>query len=139
MKLLLIILTTVFIPSNLVLDQCGQDDDPSLNRYEVDYFNYMFLDQREDFDFGHKRVAFFTGSLGTTLSSKSEYFNDLGTDNSQQTLEKHQSHAETTRLLILTSEEKQQINYDIILISGSKILITDNLKSRIIETLKNDH
>lgn len=56
------------------LDSMGVDKSATLNQYEADYFNAKYKDQRKDFDFNNKKIAFFKGSSGGVLSDKADYF-----------------------------------------------------------------
>src|SRR5688572_18317985 len=59
------------------VDSLGLDNNPRLNKYEADYFNNQFKDQRNNFDFADKKVAFVTGSSAGRHLTKTEYFNEL--------------------------------------------------------------
>lgn len=56
------------------LDSTGIDNENSLNKYEVEYFNVKFQKERGDFNFTNKKIAFFTGSGGSTCVDKKNYF-----------------------------------------------------------------
>ena len=55
-------------------DKVETDDNLLLNEIESTYLNRIFEATRKDFDFTNKKVAFLTGSLGKTMSSKEHYF-----------------------------------------------------------------
>lgn len=56
------------------LDSMGIENNYILNKYEIEYFNAKFEKKRGDFDFSNKKVAFFTGSNGSTLHNSKDYF-----------------------------------------------------------------
>ncbi len=119
------------------VQKCGLDDDPNLNDTEAKYFNEVFKDKRGDFDFSEKRIAFYRGSAGTTLSSKSNYFYRFKNGNSERE-DVHAWQAGGTQLLILTNEEKELSGgYDAILVSWSKIRKEGKSRNRLVKKLKN--
>jgi hypothetical protein len=69
------------IPKEILehLDDMGINGFPLLNSYESEYFNFIFMDSLNIFDFYGKSVGFITGSSGKTLSNKKQYF-DLEKD-----------------------------------------------------------
>jgi len=79
------------IPEELInnFDKMGVDDDSYLNKFESDYFNFIFQDARGDFDFTGKKIGFVTGNE-KSIVSKQDYFNieksrkEIGYDRSQQ-------------------------------------------------------
>lgn len=57
------------------LDNCGLDNNPTLNADEAGYFNSRFRETKGNFNFLNKRVIFITGESGSVFGSKREYFN----------------------------------------------------------------
>lgn len=62
--------------ANLIehMDELGKDESPILNETEGTYLNLLLRERRGEFDFIGKKVAFLTGSSGTTKSDKTDYF-----------------------------------------------------------------
>jgi hypothetical protein len=52
----------------------GLDDNPILNQQEAQLLDSLLHGQPEKVDFANKRLAFITGSSGSVLLSKSEFF-----------------------------------------------------------------
>ncbi|NMM48902.1 hypothetical protein [Marinigracilibium pacificum] len=119
------------------VDKCGLEDNAHLNSYEAKYFNEVFKDRKGEFDFSRKVIAFFTGSSGTTMSVKSNYFKSLkNSNNSDKDVHAWQAHG--TQLLILSSEEKNLSGgYDAILVSRSKLLKQGKSRTKLVKRLKN--
>lgn len=55
-------------------DSLGVDDNPIPNKSEVELLNSLLNETRADFNFADKKVAFITGSSGSKIVSKSDYF-----------------------------------------------------------------
>lgn len=119
------------------VEKCGLDNKATVNNYEAKYFNEVFKDRREEFDFSEKVIAFYTGSSGTTMSTKSNYFNGLkNRDRGGKEIHAWQSNG--TQLLILTDKEKKLSGgYDAILVSWSKHLKQGKSREKLIKKLKN--
>lgn len=64
------------IPWNILLriDEMGTNEESMLNQLEGDFFNIILGLDKEQFDMRHKRVIFFTGSLGRVPSTKKQFF-----------------------------------------------------------------
>ncbi|MGQ7869397.1 hypothetical protein [Sunxiuqinia sp. sy24] len=129
----LIILSTLFLVFGSYaqsLDSLGIDNRPILNNYEVKLLNSLLEEQRDTFDFKNKKVAFITGSSGTKIISKSEYFNNsvipwIEKDSSPQ-----------ISMYQLTYEEKSKSGgYDILVLSWEK-LFTDKRRKKTVEILE---
>lgn len=115
--------------------KCGLDNNPALNEFEGKYFNEAFLEKRHDFDFSGKKVAVFTGSSGTVLSTKSYYFHPFHIQENQD-LDDHAYRARGTQVLVLTEEEKELSGgYDVILVVWSKIQKEGKSRARLIKQL----
>lgn len=109
------------------LDDCGKDNEPALNNAESSYLNAVFADLKRPYDFSQKKVVFFTGSSGKTISSKQVYFSS----------EKRKVGAHTSlnggQLLIFNeTEQKQSGGYDAVIVFWSKVPPT---KKRLIKLL----
>lgn len=111
------------------VDSLGRDNNPRLNKYEADYFNSEFKDQRKDFDFTDKKVAFITGSAANKLWTKTEYFEEL-----KERLKVNSGI--TDWAIFLTPDERAKSgDYDVIVASWVKLL-TDKRRKQIISELK---
>lgn len=120
------------------VEKCGLDDSAQLNQFEAGYFNEVFKEEKADFDFSGKVVAFYTGSSGTTASTKSNYFKVLSRSEEREDQSIHEWQAGGTQLLILTHAEKEASGgYDAILISWSKLLKEGKSREKLINELKN--
>jgi hypothetical protein len=64
------------IPKNILVHfpAMGVENCSSLNKYESAYFNILFKNSKNDFDFNDKKIGFITGSNASTISDKSAYF-----------------------------------------------------------------
>lgn len=103
------------------LDKMGVYNSPLLKCYESAYFNVIFKQSRNDFDFTNKKVGFITGSNGKTKSSKKEYF----------ALEKDRFNRNTTTnggtLYIFNATQKAESGgYDAVIVYWSKVLVPAN-------------
>lgn len=136
---ILLAVTTGLLSQTDEWEKCGLNDSSQLNKYEAEYFNEVFKNERADFDFSEKKIAYYTGSLGTTPSAKSAYFNALQRTNTETDETVHAWQANGTQLLILTDEEKALSGgYDAILVSWSKLLKEGKSRAQLVENLKNE-
>lgn len=95
----------------------GLDHSPFLNNYESEYFNAVFKNNREDFDFTGKQVAFITGSNAGTMSNKQSYFDD------ERKRFEGKSSMVSSHLYVFNAEEKKQSGgYDAVIVYWSKVL-----------------
>lgn len=111
------------------VDSLGLDNNPRLNKVEADYFNNEFKDQRNNFDFVDKKVAFITGSSAGKHLTKTEYFNEVKS-------RLKGNYGMTHSAIFLTHEEKiKSGGYDVVIASWVKLL-TDKRRRQIISELK---
>lgn len=111
------------------VDSLGLDNNPRLNDYEADYLNKEFKDQRNNFDFQGKKVAFITGSNGGKLVTKTDYFNEVKSrlkDNYEIT---------DSPIFLTEDEKKESGGYEVIVTYWVKVL-TPNRRKQIISELK---
>ena len=140
MKILISLIIILFQANMLFrqiseLEKCGLDNNAMLNSYEAAYFNDVFKERKEDFNFSGKVIAFYTGSSGTTMSTKSRYFNSVKNSNQKDV---HAWQAGGTQLLILDNEEKNLSGgYDAILVLWSKLPKRGKSRTRLVKRLKN--
>lgn len=136
MKITIIILTLLThfcFGQEVKIDSCGIDDSPTLNEYEVQYFNEALEDQRKrsDFNFQNKKIGFAYGNFGKELISKKQYFDQWGRENYNN------GHGVVDLLLVLTAEEKLKSGgYDAVIVSWSKIGVYRKHRDRLIKNLK---
>ncbi|MCI5058422.1 MAG: hypothetical protein MRY83_20085 [Flavobacteriales bacterium] len=118
------------------VSKCGLNDEAHLNSFEVMYFNQVFDSKRKDFSFENKKIGYFTGSSGTTKSSKLEYFAALKTGNNGDR-DLHTWQAKGTQLLVLDHQEKELSGgYDAILVSWSKFSKEGKSRMKLVKDLK---
>ncbi len=131
MKIIRILILLV-ISSNIFgqnLSKCGIDNNPKLTQLESQYLNIYLNEKRNGFDFNDKKVIFITGSNGSQIGTKKEYFDDIKKWN-----EKNSKIA--TGIVILTNEQKLESGgYDIILTYWVKVL-TEKRKKKILAEIK---
>ena len=53
-------------------DSLGLDNNPRLTKYEAEYFNNEFKDQRNGFNFTDRKVGYITGSSAGKHLTKSD-------------------------------------------------------------------
>lgn len=97
------------------LAECGKDHDPKLTSNEAIFLNEYLKSQLRGFDFKDKSIVFATGSDGSKLSSKSDYFNDV-----RKWKEKYNSRI-STRLHILQEKDKLKYGYDALVSYWTKV------------------
>jgi hypothetical protein len=112
-------------------ENCGIDNRPELTDTEVIFFSqYLKIPaQKSGFDFKNKKILFVTGSNGSTLGSKIEYFNDV-----REWKEKHNDKIATS-LIILNDSEKSEYGYDAIVTYWVKVY--NPKRKRVLEQTKN--
>lgn len=107
----------------------GSDNNLMLNEQETEYLNTALHDSRESFDFKDKKIVFITGSAGSTVLSKQEFF--------LKYVKPYMDEGKTPQISLvpLLPAEKQLSNgYDAIVTIWVKFL-SDKQKKRIIEQL----
>ena len=117
----------------LVIDSCGVNSNPSLNKFEAQYFNQTCQKQRNGscFDFSNKTIGFAFGNFGNELVTKAEYFERWGKDYYKRNSDV------VNQLIVLTDEEKKHSGgYDAIVVSWSKFVISQRSKEKLIKKLK---
>lgn len=114
---------------DIIIDSCGINDLPILNQSEINYFQKAFeINQIQNFmDLTDKRILFQSNNYGIIHRSKSEFFNH---DCKPWFTHNDYPHLQ---LIILTADEKIEIkNYDAIIISWSKIPVSDRNRKKFI-------
>jgi len=129
----ILIIFLVLIYSNLfsqLLDSCGVDDSPILNKYESEFLNYYFKDIGGTFNFINKKIVFITGSSGSKISNKIEYFDSI------RKWQNDYNSKITTSVIQFTPEQKEESGgYDAIVTYWVKLLLPSR-KQEIINILK---
>jgi hypothetical protein len=109
------------------LYQLGLDSNPILTVFESDYFNKS---NKENYDFTHTKLGFFSGSGGSSLDTKKEYFDRI------KNRFENCLHATQDYIIKLTQEEKAASGgFDYIIFSWLKI-VPKHIDKRI-QKLKN--
>lgn len=101
-------------------DSLGVNDSPFLNMAELNLLNAQLANQRKEFDFTGKRVAFISGKNGSEIISKSSYFGNR----------------RRTGMMILSMEEKIQSGGFDALVFNSVILFTKRQKRKTLQKLR---
>jgi len=97
-------------------DSIGIDDDPILNKYELELMNSLLYETRKEFNFNDKKVAFVTGNMGGKIVSKSEYF-----QNSVIPWIQNDSELQIYMLALTDDEKLKSGGYDVLVLSWVKI------------------
>jgi hypothetical protein len=100
-----------------------------LSTQEAELLNSLLENSRDTFDFHGKKVAFITGSAGSRVLSKAEYFNTC--------VNPWLADGKTPQIFMvkLTGEEKSKSGgYDAFVLSWVKVF-TDKRKKKVIEQL----
>ncbi|GAB3823788.1 hypothetical protein [Hymenobacter jeollabukensis] len=108
----------------------GANDNPVLTAPEVRFLDSLLRDQRQEFTFAEKRIAFSSGSGGTVIESKSRAFQHIlpWTTKGQQP---------AVRLVPLTAAEKQASGgYDALVVTWAKVF-DEKRKQRVLRALGN--
>jgi hypothetical protein len=111
-------------------EDCGIDDKPELTDKEAVFFSQYLKTpaQKNGFDFKNKKILFVTGSNGSTLGSKIEYFKDV-----REWKEKYNDKIATS-LIVLDDFEKSQYGYDAIVTYWVKVY--NPKRKRVLEQTK---
>ena len=106
------------------LDKMGIDSFPLLNKYESEYFNFLYKDFREDFNFTEKKIGFLHD---LSPSDKKEYFD--------QEKERFKQGVTTNNGKLYVFDEKQKEisgGYDAAIVYWCKMIISkDELTKRL--------
>ena len=111
------------------LSELGIDNNPKLTQAESEFLNeYMNEKQRKGFDLTEKKVIFIKGPGGSTIGSKSEYFNHIRMYNEN-------GNKIATWIVELNEKERLESGYDVIVTYWVKLL-TKRRKRIIINEIK---
>jgi hypothetical protein len=112
-------------------ENCGTDNNPGLTKIEAAFLNEYLKGPAnlKEFDFDDKRIVFATGSNGSTLGSKIDYFEDVREW-------KENYHAKVaTSLIVLNENDRSKYGYDAVIAYWVKVLAPKSTK-RILEKTK---
>ena len=110
------------------LEYCGQDNNTTLNSYEAIFLN-NYIANIDNFDFNNRKILFVTGSGGSIISSKTDYFNNI-----KEWQEKYNTKVQTT-LNTLSKEEHEEYGYDAIILYWVKVF-SPKTKNKVLERSK---
>jgi|GEM_PF-1894442 len=103
-------------------DNIGQNADAALNSFEAEFFNDLLKEQRGDFDFTSKKVAFMDNEK---IIDKKQYYNTW------------LSREVFTDLVILDEKEKQEVgDFDALLVSSESEIMTGSRKKSVSRFVK---
>lgn len=130
----------IFIITFLVaLNNCCYAQDKThgvsalLNKEESAYLNNALQNNRGDFNFENKQVAFIVGSSGNTIVTKKEYFEKYAKPSDDRRV------ASNRFMVLLTKEEKAASGgYDALVFTWMKVAFSNKQKQKIIERLKEE-
>ncbi len=111
------------------LSECGLDNNPVLTQVESEYLNDYLAAQRNEFDFQDKKVIFITGSSGSIIGTKVEYFEHIKRWNDKNA-------RVATGIEVLTEKQKMESNgFDVIITYWVKVL-TEKQKKKLLKQIK---
>jgi flavodoxin len=118
------------IPKEILknLDKMGVDTKPLLNKYESAYFNVLFKDSLNRFDFTNKNIAFL---LAGSKSSKKKYF-----DNERERFHNESTTISSTVYIFNTTQKEKSGGYDAAIVYWSKFIIPHE---KLIDLLKKNN
>lgn len=103
-------------------DKMGIDDTSILNNVEGTYFNILFCNQREQFDFCNKRVVFFWGPSGTNIRTKRDF---LPKSSDEFVIEQIEQTSFLRQMLVLPKSVTDKIDFDVAVSFGMKKPLTE--------------
>ena len=112
------------------LDNCGQNNSSTINNDEARFLNLYLADVKNQFDFSLKKIGFVTGSSGSRIGTKNEYFNEIKKCNLRN------SKIATSFIAFTDDEKLKSGGYDAIITYWVKISIGDKTKRKIVDKLK---
>lgn len=112
------------------LNNCGQDNSSTINNDEARFLNLYLADEKNKFDFSSKKIAFVTGSGGSRIGTKNEYFKEIRECNLRN------SRIATSFIAFTDDEKVNSGGYDAIITYWVKISIGDKTKRKIVDKLK---
>ncbi len=129
-KLAFIIIFITNIGLGFSQEKLGVDYNPILNKSESEYFNILFTEKQNDFDFEAKKVAFVSVELEIRLRCKNDFFK-------YYTRSSDSTSSSSFELLVLDSIQNKKSNgYDaVILLDRTKNEISEKLINRIVGAL----
>ena len=107
------------------LDKMGIDANPLLNKYESAFFNVIFKDSINRFDFTNKKIVFL---LAGNKRSKKEYFKDV-----KKWYNNDSTTVSSTLYIFNATQKEESGGYDAAIVYWSKFIIP---VEKIVERLK---
>jgi hypothetical protein len=102
------------------IDKMGMDENCLLTELEGKYFNALSLIEETEFDMSGKKVAFFTGNIGSIKSNKKKYF--IEERERLKVVDYSTSHYFGTLYIFNATKEEESGGYDAAIVYGSKKL-----------------
>ena len=118
------------IPKGILsqLDRMGVDSTPLLDSCESDYFNVIFKDCLNGFDFTSKKVGFL---LAGSKRNKKDYF-----DEERERFHNNSTTINSTLYIFNSSQKEESGGYDAAIVYWSKFLVSAD---KIVKKLKKQH
>ena len=131
--ILLFIFTSTSCAQDIVIDSCGLDNNPTLNPFEIAYFDEgLKYWKPNDFNFEQKKILFLRGNYGAMTNSKSDFFEHSGKPRYAN------NDFPSIQLIVLSQEEKTAFpNCDAIIISWSKIPVSKRNRKKFLKNALN--
>lgn len=131
-NLLLLVTAFLFVFNNYCIAQDTTHGVSNLlNREEAAYLNNALQNNRGDFNFEDKQVAFITGSSGAIIVTKETYFEEYAKSSDDRRV------ASNMFMVLLTKDEKTTSGgYDALVFTWVKVAFSNKQKQKIIERLK---
>lgn len=119
------------IPKSILeqFDEMGLDGSPELNIYESAYFNELFKNALNGFDFTNKKVAFLKANRGK--KNKDEYFTE-----EKERFYRNDETISSCLYIFNAAQKEESGGYDAAIVYWSKRLIPTE---EVVKRLKNKH
>ncbi len=127
---LFLFISTISFSQNT--DSCGLDNSPILNKHESVFLNEYLNLSKDSIDLTNKKIAFVTGSNGSKIGSKSEYFYSV-----KEWKLLHKDKIATSIVQFSIKEKQESGGYDAIISYWVMVMFDDNKKRKIIKKLVN--
>ena len=113
------------------LDSLGLGDNSVLNKQEYTFLNADFIEEKPDFDFKEKKIAFICGPRGNYFLTKKEYFDTyirprIGTNKKRN----------YGRIILTQAEKEQSGGYDVLIMTPAKIFTVRDRKRVVTDLAK---
>lgn len=105
------------IPEDILrnIEKMGNDDSEIINKYEAEYLNFIFLEDRDNFDFFEKKVGFI---MSSSKKNKKHYF--------QEERNRYLDNLDPSfgQLFIFNEIQKEKYGYDAAIVYWCKFMKT---------------